>query len=115
MRQARNTVLWLHHVADADGVGVRALAKELRTARRLAPEVGRLLNTLARRAAVRLVDADGRPPFGTDLLDTLIRAHYAPLWDAKKQAAKAHARASLSAEIKEEAEAARLRKQKAGA
>jgi hypothetical protein len=78
------------------------MARQLRTPALLAQEAARLLNEAAEREARRLTEADARAPHERDLFSTLVRCHYEPLWEAKKQAAKAQTRAALEAEIRQE-------------
>lgn len=78
------------------------MARQLGTARALAYEAARLLHVAARRTAERLVGEDAKAPTGDDLLDRLTRAYYGPLMDAKKEQARAKARAALESEMRQQ-------------
>lgn len=98
--RARSNALWLRQVAAHYGVPVVVMARQLRTSRALADEVGALLNEIAEREARALVSDDKRPPTDSDLYSELVRRHHAVLFEAHKKQANQQARRELAAEMR---------------
>lgn len=98
--RAKNSAQWLHRVAQRYGVPVVVMARQLRTGRALAHEVGVLINEIAESEARRLVADDKRAPQGADLFDTLVRSHHAALFAIHKKQTNQAARRALAQEAK---------------
>lgn len=98
-------------VADHYEQPIAVMARQLATPEALAVEAARLLVRAARLTAERLVAQDGRPPEGADFFDRLILAHYTPLFEAKKAAARANQKKAFDAEMKAQRQRAKSAKE----